>query len=106
MSWRYEETLRARTSDVFSAYVDVHKAHVVTFKDLPTALQPAVFLLHTKWRDELRPKGFSVRLQNVIEVVNTLRPFEKKRLMDMEPYVAVAKMGSAELSAPLSAEVP
>jgi hypothetical protein len=104
--WRYEETLRARTSDVFSAYVDVHKAHVVTFKDLPTALQPAVFLLHTKWRDELRPKGFSVRLQNVIEVVNALRPFEKKRLMDMEPYVAVAKRGSAELSAPLSAEVP
>jgi hypothetical protein len=104
--WRYEEALRARTSDVFSAYVDVHKAHVVVFKELHTALQPAVFLLHTKWRDELRPKGFSVRLQNVIEVVNTLRPFEKKRLMDMEPYVAVAKRGSAELSAPLSAEVP
>jgi hypothetical protein len=32
-----------------------------------------------------------VRLQNVIEVVNKLRPFEKERLMDMEPYVAVAK---------------
>ena len=105
--WQYEETLRARTSDVFSAYVDVHKAHVVTFKDLPTAVQPAVFLLHTKWRDELRPKGFSVRLQNVIEVVNKLRPFEKKRLMDMEPYTPVAKRGSAELSAPPSAtEVP
>jgi hypothetical protein len=89
--WGYEECLRARTSDVFSAYVDVHKAHAVTFKDLPAELRPAVFLLHTKWRDELRPKGFSVRLQNVIEVVNKLRPFEKKRLMDMAPYVAVAK---------------
>jgi hypothetical protein len=89
--WKYEETLRARTSDVFSAYVDVHKAHVVAFKELPAAIRPAVFLLHSKWREELRPKGFSVRLQNVIEVVNNLRPFEKERLMDMEPYLAVAK---------------
>lgn len=93
--WSYEECLRARTSDVFSAYVDVHKAHAVIFKDLPAELRPAVFLLHTKWRDELRPKGFSVRLQNVIEVVNKLRPFEKKRLMDMAPYVAVAKRETA-----------
>jgi hypothetical protein len=89
--WSYEETLRARTADVFSAYVDVHKAHAVAFKDLPAAARPPVFLLHTKWREELRPKGFSVRLQNVIQVVNSLRPFEKKRLMEMEPYVAVAK---------------
>jgi hypothetical protein len=94
--WKYEELIRARTSDVFSAYVDVHKAHVVTFKDLPAALRPAVFLLHTKWREQLRPKGFSVRLQNVIEVVNKLRPFEKKRLMDMEPYMAVAQRGHVQ----------
>jgi hypothetical protein len=92
--WKYEELIRARTADVFSAYVDVHKAHVVTFKELPAALRPAVFLLHAKWREQLRPKGFSVRLQNVIEVVNKLRPFEKKRLMEMEPYVAVAQRGA------------
>jgi len=93
--WKYEETLRARTSDVFSAYVDVHKAHAVAFKELPAAIRPAVFLLHTKWRDELRAKGFSVRLQNVIEVVNKLRPLEKKRQMEMVPYTAVAKRGPA-----------
>ena len=98
--WKYEEALRARTSDVFSAYVDVHKAHAVVFKDLPAEIRPAVFLLHTKWRDELRPKGFSVRLQNVIQVVNNLRPFEKKRLMDMEPYVAVATRETDENLAP------
>jgi hypothetical protein len=92
--WGYEECLRARTNDVFSAYVDVHKAHAVTFKELPEAIRPAVFLLHTKWREQLRLKGFSVRLQNVIEVVNNLRPFEKKRLMEMEPYVAVANRKS------------
>jgi hypothetical protein len=94
--WGYEQVLRARTNDVFSAYVDVHKAHQVAFKELPASLRPAVFLLHTKWRDELRPKGFSVRLQNVIQVVNALRTVEKKRLMEMEPYVPVAVRGRSD----------
>jgi hypothetical protein len=86
--WEFEQALRARTADIMTAYTDVHKAHTRTFKDLPEALQPAVYLLHVLWRDELRAKGFSVRLQNAIEVVNGLRSFEKKRLMEAAPYVA------------------
>jgi len=70
-----------------TAYTDVHKAHSVAFKDLPDTLKPAVYLLHLKWRDELRPKGFSVRLQNVVDVVNNMRGFEKKRLMESGPYM-------------------
>jgi len=91
--WEFEQTLRARTADVMAAYTDVHKAHAVAFKDLPEALRPAVYLLHLHWRDELRAKGFSVRLQNVIGVVNKLRGFEKKRLMDSAAYVPVAGKG-------------
>jgi len=87
--WELEQTLRARTADVLAAYTDVHKAHAVEFKNLPEALRPAVYLLHLHWRDELRAKGFSVRLQNVINVVNKLRGFEKKRLMDSAAYVPV-----------------
>jgi hypothetical protein len=88
--WEFEQTLRARTADILAAYTDAHKAHVVEFKDLPDALKPAVYLLHLKWRDELRSKGFSVRLQNVISVVNKMRGFEKQRLMGAAPYVAVS----------------
>lgn len=88
--WEFEQALRARTADVLAAYTDVHKAHTVAFKDLPESLRPAVYLLHLHWRDELRAKGFSVRLQNVIGVVNKLRGFEKKRLMDSAAYVPVA----------------
>jgi hypothetical protein len=87
--WEYEATLRARTADVLAAYVDVHKAHAVTFKELPEALRPAVFMLHVKWRDELRSKGFAVRLQNAIEVVNGMRDFEKRRLMAATEYHSV-----------------
>jgi hypothetical protein len=88
--WEFEQTLRARTADILAAYTDVHKAHAVEFKDLPDALKPAVYLLHLKWRDELRSKGFSVRLQNVISVVNKMRGFEKQRLMAAAPYVAIS----------------
>lgn len=106
--WKFEQTLRARTGDIMTAYTDVHKAHTCTFKELPEALRPAVYLLHVKWRDELREKGFSVRLQNAIDVVNGLRPFEKKRLMEAAPYVAapmpdleaVTPVADADLTAP------
>jgi hypothetical protein len=88
--WEFEKTLRARTTDVLAAYVDVHKAHAVKFKELPVALQPAVFMLHMLWRDKLREKGFSVRLQNAIDVVNRLRDFEKRRLMEATAYQPVS----------------
>jgi hypothetical protein len=88
--WEFEQKLRARTADVLAAYVDVHKAHAVKFKELPEALRPAVFMLHVLWRDELRTKGFTVRLQNAIQVVNSMRGFERVRLINAEPYVAVA----------------
>jgi len=89
--WEFDQTLRGRTADVLAAYVDVHKAHAVKFKDLPEALRPAVFMLHVKWRDELRPKGFAVRLQNAIEVVNGMRDFEKRRLLELAPYKAISR---------------
>jgi hypothetical protein len=94
--WQYETEMRARTADVLAAYTDVHKAHAVKFKELPESMRPPVFLLHTLWRDKLREKGFSVRLQNAITVVNGMRGFEKKRLMDCAPYEAVSK-GEARL---------
>lgn len=97
--WEYEQALRARTADVLLAYTDVHKAHAVAFKDLPEALRPAVYLLHVMWRDELRAKGFKVRLQNVIQVVNALRGFEKKRLLEAAPYVPVSPTRALEAMA-------
>jgi hypothetical protein len=98
--WTFEERLRARTADVLAAYVDVHKAHAVKFKELPEALRPAVFMLHVLWRDELRTKGFTVRLQNAIQVVNRMRSFERVRLINAEPYVAVAKPLEPPTNAP------
>ena len=85
--WGYEAALRASTTSVLSAYADCHKTHKLGFKELPEAFRPAVYILHVKWLQELRPKGFSVRQQNAVEVVNGLRLFEQRRLLEASAYV-------------------
>ena len=87
--WKFEQTLRARTADVLTAYERVHKAHEQPFADLPTAFKPAVHLLHVKYLTELREKGYKVLLRNAIDVVNRLKPFEQRRLMEAEPLPVV-----------------
>ena len=85
--WGYEAALRASTASVLAAYSDCHKTHKVTFKELPDAFKPAVYILHVKWLQELRPKGYSVRQQNAVEVVNGLRAFEQRRLLEAGVYI-------------------
>lgn len=94
--WAFEQTLRARTADVLAAYEQVHKAHATKFADLPAAYKPAVHLLHVKFLEELRAKGYKVILRNAVDVVNHLKDFEQKRLLAAEPYVAVAAASTAE----------
>ena len=88
--WDFEQKLRAATEGVLAAYGDCHKAHAVAFKDLPVAVKPAVYTVHVKWLQEMRPKGHAVRLQTVVEAVNALRPFEQRRLVEGAVYVAQA----------------
>lgn len=86
--WGFEQQLRARTKDVLSAYSDVHKAHALEFKQLPEEYQPAVFRLHKLFLEQLREKGFKVRLQNAIQVFGEMKDFEQRRLVLAEAYVA------------------
>lgn len=88
--WNLEQTLRARTADALTAYEQVHKAHASKFADLPDAYKPVVHLLHVKFLEELRPKGYKVILRNAVDVVNHLKDFEQKRLMAAAPFVTAA----------------
>jgi hypothetical protein len=83
--WGFEQVLRERTDMVLNLYNAVHKARTMTFKDVPPSYRPAIFLLHKLWLDELRPKGFVVRLVEAGRVIAGLRDFEQKRLMEAEP---------------------
>lgn len=102
--WDLETKVRQKTTEILAAYVDVHKARAVAFKDLPEAYKPAVFMLHAKWRDTLRLHGFKVRMQNAIEVFNGMRSFEQKRLLAAEPYVPVAPPLALPLQTEATAE--
>jgi hypothetical protein len=97
--WELEQKLRARTNDVLAAYCDVHKAHAVKFKELPDAYRTAVYNIHLEWLNVLRVKGYKVRIQNAIAVVNRLRDFEQVRLLEAEPYVAVGPVTATEAPA-------
>lgn len=97
--WELEKKMRACTDGILAAYNDVHKAHAVAFKDLPEAYKPAVYLLHLKWRDELRSRGFKIRQQNAIEIMNRLKPFEQMRLLKAGVYEAKSKGSALEVLA-------
>lgn len=97
--WGFEQSLRARTADVLAAYEQVHKAHALKFADLPVAYKPAVHLLHVKFLEELRAKGFKVILRNAVDVVNNLKDFEQKRLLGAEPFAAVAAVAAVAAAA-------
>jgi len=86
--WDFEQQLRARTNDCMSAYHCVHKVHSMKFAELPVGYKPVVHLLHVEYLEHLRAKKETVRLKNVIEVVNGLKNFEQRRLMAAEPFVA------------------
>ena len=104
--WGLEQKLRARTNDVLTAYCDVHKAHAVKFKELPEAYRTAVYHLHLEWLNTLRLKGYKVRIQNAIAVVNRLRDFEQARLLEAEPYVAVGPVAPVSADAPVATDAP
>jgi hypothetical protein len=104
--WTLETLLRERSGNVLSAYIDVHKAHTVAFKELPEAYRPAVFVLHKLWLQELREKGHVVRGIEASRVVADLRDFEQKRLMAATPYVAAPKVETAVSTPVIDISVP
>lgn len=86
--WNLEQTLRARTADVFAAYSAVHKAHALTFAELPAAYKTPVHHMHVEYLATLRPAGQTVLLKHAITAVNGLKDFEQRRLLDAGEWAA------------------
>ena len=83
--WDYEQALRKATKDVFDAYCAVHKSHEKKLEDLPWAIKPCVFKLHSHYLEHLRLKHEKVYLKHAVDLVNNLALYEQKRLL--EPVV-------------------
>lgn len=79
--WDLEQSLRKVTQDVFASYCAVHKSHEKKLEDLPWAIKPCVFKLHSHYLEHLRPNNEKVYMKHVVELVNNLALYEQKRLL-------------------------
>jgi hypothetical protein len=79
--WDLEQKLRSMTAKVFDAYCEVHKAHEKKLADLPKAIQPCVFRLHSLYLSDLKPQNESVKMKDAVAVVNKMPIFEQRRLL-------------------------
>jgi hypothetical protein len=88
--WEFEQALRKATQDIFSAYCSVHKSHEKKLEDLPWAVRPCVFKLHSHYLEHLRPNNEKVYMKHVVELVNNLALYEQKRLLTPAPSEVAA----------------
>lgn len=88
--WDFEQALRKATQDVFNAYCSIHKSHEKKLEDVPWAIRPCVFKLHSHYLEHLRPNNEKVYMKHAVELVNNLALYEQKRLLAPAPSESVA----------------
>ena len=88
MFWDFEQNLRKATQDVFNSYCSVHKSHEKKLEEIPWAIRPCVFKLHSHYLEHLRPNNEKVYMKHAVELVNNLALYEQKRLLVPAPSEA------------------
>lgn len=86
--WDFETTLRRRTKEIYDSYVSVHKSHEKKLGDLPQPDKTVVFKLHSHFLTNLRPQSKSIRMQDVIDLVNALPLWEQALLFNTSASIA------------------
>jgi hypothetical protein len=79
--WDFETMLRTRTREIYDGYVSVHKTHEKKLADLPQPDKTVVFKLHAHYLAHLREQKKTLRIQDAIDLVNTLPLWEQALLM-------------------------
>lgn len=75
--WEFETTLRKRTADIYNGYVAVHKTHEKKLGDLPQPDKTVVFKLHSHFLADLRHMGRTIKMNDVIDLINSLPLWEQ-----------------------------
>lgn len=88
--WDFEQRFRQLTSDIFTAYASVHKAHTSKLTDHPKNISPCVFRIHAHYLEHLKPNGETVRMRDAIEVINAMTLLEQRQMMTPRTSVLVA----------------
>jgi hypothetical protein len=80
--WGFEQALREKTGEILKAYESVNKTRATTFAELDAMYKPGVFMLHAYYLSTLRPeKKGSIMLNHAINIVNSMKVFEQRRLI-------------------------
>jgi hypothetical protein len=101
--WAFEQTLRQRTQELYSAYNDMNKLKTKTMKQLPYCLRPHVYALHGIYLASLPKDGTRaanatpILKERVVSYVNDLPLDEQVKLLQGDRVaIAVAAVESFE----------
>ena len=97
--WDFETTLRRRTKEIYDSYVTVHKSHEKKLADLSQPDKTVVFKLHSHFLANLRPQSKSVRMQDVIDLVNAL-PLWEQALLFKVPLLLLPPLPQSPIDQP------
>jgi hypothetical protein len=79
--WNFETELRNKTRQIYDAYVSVHKSHEKKLADLQQPDKTVVFKLHAHYLANLREQKKPLRIQDTIDLVNSLPLWEQALLL-------------------------
>jgi hypothetical protein len=107
--WAFEQTLRQRSQELYTAYNEMNKLKTKTMKQLPYCLRPHVYALHGLYLASLPKDGsrapadkvVSILKQRVVQYVNDLPLDEQLKLMqgDRVPLASAPAAEQAEAPA-------
>ena len=83
LMWEFEEALRKRTTELYSAYIDMNKLKQKGMRDLPYCLRPHVYALHGIYLASVKTQGKPrpIIKETVIGYVNELGLEEQFKLL-------------------------
>ena len=80
--WNYEQKLRARTADLYTAYSDMNKLKTKTMRELPYSFRSHVYALHGKYLASLSGTATPILKPTVVEYVNGLPQEEQLKFLE------------------------
>jgi hypothetical protein len=119
--WAFEQTLRQRTQELYTAYNEMNKLKTKTMKQLPYCLRPHVYALHGLYLASLPKDGTRaanvtpILKERVVAYVNDLSIEEQVKLLEgdrvplavtQEPVVTTDGSHSPQLQAEVGGEIP
>jgi hypothetical protein len=70
--WSFEEALRKRTTELYTAYTEMNKLKQKGMRDLPYCLRPHVYALHGLYLQSVKTQPKPIIKETVISYVNEL----------------------------------